>query len=491
MFKKILFLALISLLFLLPLVGEVQARRLEVIYPDIPGAERIDEDTTLSGYLEYVYYFVISLTGIAGLIVLIWGGLIYLTSAGSPDKMKEGVGRIIGGLSGIAIVLFAHLILTTINPGIFGLVTQRPDLPSEGYCLRGHQVRWRDECPSRSVETSPNTCEEVIGSAPHVDYKCCQIERTYCFDGNVKDLAESGFIPREINFRSKEVKIHSVFFFEETDYQGTSHSVINGAAYMDYWREIGAAGISFIRSVHPIRLRPGFTVFPVDDCQYDFSDYDKNMPTQAYSGFVPEFSKEALSVLRVPRGGTEEDWFDFVSWGGVFFDSTEYHGKCQIIFKSGASGPGQNPNCFLPEYSAQIGSRIEARSAYIFRRDLTNNFSGQVTFCPQLNYEPIELLYRPAECHTVTASHIINENKDLSIWTINDPMGQGDWAGGAQENILSVKIDGKFLVVLSSEPDFTGNCTFLIKDEPNLIGSHVIGDTTERRVRSIAIIPLQ
>ena len=92
--KNILFFVLTALLFLSPLVvvgDDAHLRQLETIYPDIPGVDTIGEDTTLPEYLEYIYYFIISLTGIAALIILIWGGLIYLTSAGSPNKMKDGI----------------------------------------------------------------------------------------------------------------------------------------------------------------------------------------------------------------------------------------------------------------------------------------------------------------------------------------------------------------------------------------------------------------
>lgn len=497
MFKKILFFVLTSLLFLSPLVvvGDNQVRQLETVYPDIPGVKTIEEDATLPEYLEYIYYFIISLTGIAALIILIWGGLIYLTSAGSPNKMKEGINRIIGGLSGVAIVLFAHLILTTINPDIFGLVTQEITLPAEGYCLRGDQVYWRKECPQKWNSISATTCNQVIGPTPYTNYECCKAERIYCFDQSINDLTKIGFIPKEINFRSEEPRIDSVFVFEKPDYQGKRGSIFNTKRQLnnDTWWSFKHLGIQFISSVYPVGRNPGFVIFPTQNCLYDFSDFSKNMPTMTYSRPTPRFDKEAVSILRVPRG-EDEDWYNYVSWGGVFFSSEEYHGECQIIFHEKLhTPPGQNQNCFHPDENypdAQIGSRNQVQSAYIFRRNIANDFSGQVTFCPLLNYEPIEDPINPVECHTVQASDIISRNTIDSIWRINNPLGRSDWAGGRQENILSVKVDGKFLVVLNSEPDFRGNCTVIDRDTPNLIGSHVIGDN-DREIRSIAIIPLQ
>ncbi len=493
--KNILFFVLTALLFLSPLVvvgDDAHLRQLETTYPDIPGVDTIGEDTTLPQYLEYIYYFIISLTGIAALIILIWGGLIYLTSAGSPNKMKEGINRIIGGLSGVAIILFAHLILTTINPHIFGSITQKIDLPAEGYCLKGDQVYWREECPETWAPINNDTCQQVIGQAPYTHYNCCRVERIYCFDQSVNDLARIGFIPKEINFRSKEPRIHSVFFFEEPDYQGDQQSMINMKRQLnnDIWWPLSHLGIQFIRSVYPVRRSPGFVIFPTDNCSYDFSDFSRNMPTMAYSRPTSRFDKEAVSILRVPRG-EDEDWFDYVSWGGVFFSSEGYHGECQIIFSERPSIPGQGQNCFLPRQNfpnAQIGSRETPQSAYIFRRNIANDFSGQVTFCPLLNYGSIEDPNNPVECHTVEASEIINQNETDSIWRINNPLR--DWAGGRQENILSVKVDGKFLVVLNSEPDFRGRCTVIDRDTPNLIGSYVLGDEGHE-IRSIAIIPLQ
>ena len=55
--------------------------------------------------LPYVY----GIAGVALFAMLIYGGFMWLTSAGDPEKVSKGVGTIVNAVIGIAIVAFAYV----------------------------------------------------------------------------------------------------------------------------------------------------------------------------------------------------------------------------------------------------------------------------------------------------------------------------------------------------------------------------------------------
>lgn len=57
------------------------------------------------------------LGGLAGglfFLSLIWGGIVWMTAGGNDEKVKAGRSRIVSSMIGIAIVLLAYMIVSTI-----------------------------------------------------------------------------------------------------------------------------------------------------------------------------------------------------------------------------------------------------------------------------------------------------------------------------------------------------------------------------------------
>lgn len=130
--KKHKLFALFLLLFCLTLGANFvwAERNLEVSYPTIPGTEITPltvENTSLPAYVKYVFNFALGLAGLTALILLIYGGVKYLTSAGNPSKAKEAKDRIFAALLGVIILLSSYLILTTVNPQL--VILDAPPLP--------------------------------------------------------------------------------------------------------------------------------------------------------------------------------------------------------------------------------------------------------------------------------------------------------------------------------------------------------------------------
>ena len=81
----------------------------------IPG---YDKSGGLESFIQALYKFALSVAGVLAMIVLIIGGIEYLTAGGSVDKGKKAKDRITNALFGLAIILLAYLILYTINPDL-------------------------------------------------------------------------------------------------------------------------------------------------------------------------------------------------------------------------------------------------------------------------------------------------------------------------------------------------------------------------------------
>jgi len=99
---------------------------LEIEYPTIPGTEKIQSNTSLPSYLKYVYNLSVFLAGILSFVLLVWGGIKYITSANRPGKMADAKEQISAAFLGLIIVLASFLILNSINPEL--LILNMPDL---------------------------------------------------------------------------------------------------------------------------------------------------------------------------------------------------------------------------------------------------------------------------------------------------------------------------------------------------------------------------
>ena len=117
-------------------------RDLEITYPKIPGAEAPTPKTKLPGYIKYIFNFAIMLGGILAFVVLLFGGIRWLTSAGSPAAIGDARSWMFGGIFGLALLLMTYLILTTINPELTIFKEMKPLKPVTGIYL----CKTADDC---------------------------------------------------------------------------------------------------------------------------------------------------------------------------------------------------------------------------------------------------------------------------------------------------------------------------------------------------------
>lgn len=119
---------------LLLLLGANFVFALEINYPRVPGAippqdflKTSPPEDILSLYAKYILNLAIWLAGIITLGALIYGGILYLTSTGKPQRMASAKDQITATFFGILILLSSFLILKTLSPQFIILKIPKPE----------------------------------------------------------------------------------------------------------------------------------------------------------------------------------------------------------------------------------------------------------------------------------------------------------------------------------------------------------------------------
>lgn len=245
--KRTIFLLITFILLALPL-GYVSAQlpNLEIIYPRIPGDQTpptvISEG--LPDYVNYIYYFFFAIIGIIVLGALIYNGIIYLTSVGSPDKLMSAKKGIVAAFLGAIILFSSWFVFRSINPqlvvleapapediepivtpGIY-LCNYKPDNVS-GYSVRGSIEKYiygdEDERISGAKELKEimkkknDICFRVNRSANLVNFE---------FDQNLHDIFVIPWIDYEFDpenpseLMPKPINDYGLIFHEKDNFLG-------------------------------------------------------------------------------------------------------------------------------------------------------------------------------------------------------------------------------------------------------------------------------
>jgi len=74
------------------------------------------ESVDMFEYVKYLYQIAIAFLVVLAVIMVMVGGILYLTAAGNPQKIGEARGYIVNALAGLMIGLFSYVLLYQINP---------------------------------------------------------------------------------------------------------------------------------------------------------------------------------------------------------------------------------------------------------------------------------------------------------------------------------------------------------------------------------------
>ncbi len=72
-------------------------------------------------YISTLYQWMVSVTGILAGIMIMIGGLLYLTAGGAPDRVSNAKEYISSALVGLMLALTSYFILQTVNPALLSL----------------------------------------------------------------------------------------------------------------------------------------------------------------------------------------------------------------------------------------------------------------------------------------------------------------------------------------------------------------------------------
>ncbi len=82
--------------------------------PGLPASGNIN----LSMYLVGLYNFLVSIVGIVAVMMMIVGGMRYITAGGSQTAISDAKDMISSAISGLVIAIFAWVIVSAINPDV-------------------------------------------------------------------------------------------------------------------------------------------------------------------------------------------------------------------------------------------------------------------------------------------------------------------------------------------------------------------------------------
>lgn len=93
-------------------------KKLEVNWPVSPAGTRLYRCSSLPDLVRYFYEWGLAIGGVLAFVALIFGGVLYLSSVGRPEGVKEARDRISSAILGLILLFGCWLILNTINPDL-------------------------------------------------------------------------------------------------------------------------------------------------------------------------------------------------------------------------------------------------------------------------------------------------------------------------------------------------------------------------------------
>jgi len=78
----------------------------------------LTKTSTLLNYIPNLYTYAVSIVSIIAVIMIMVGGLRYLTAGGAQDKVTSAKNTILGAVVGLFLVFGANLLLRTVNPDL-------------------------------------------------------------------------------------------------------------------------------------------------------------------------------------------------------------------------------------------------------------------------------------------------------------------------------------------------------------------------------------
>ncbi len=465
MFKKQKYLVFILFL-LLPFFSLLAA---ETDYPALPTAPSPTPEEGLPSYVHYIFNLALTIGGLVAFGVLIWGGVLYLTSAGNPEQIGNAKKKLLGAFLGLLILFAVYLILTIVNPDLvafFSIIeTNQGVRINQGICLYPTSAPHNSTCSEKNNFFITDT-QKVLDLPPELENENSWQVVFYNTNQLVYVFSKEGFEGDWIRNSSKKL--------EETT-EGEDSSSFN----------------FFPKSVYFAKLN-GVCLYDhtIDNLKEDLMHFPDHFVCLSKStpnlGLVEPFFNDKAKAVAIYNDD-----------GAVLFQDEAYKGKYAMMcaseevidVKNLDNEPSESSSTYcwgvegLVSNNPAIGVDTVS-SVEIWKDDKKKTLSGSVTF------------YNRPDCkggsYTVSVPGIV---------AIDDSKVFSD-GKRVFENIVSIKFNGTYAVILEDQPDGTGNAQLFKKPQgndciPSLVGSAIFDSAPEspdpnyqtKKVRRIIVVP--
>lgn len=410
MIKKIILLSFLISLFLT--IGYfVLAAKTEINYPTLPGGISINPNSTkplFSQYIKYAFSLAIWISGLIVFISLIQSGVKYVLSAGNPgaaSDAKEGIGAAILGL---VVLLSSYILLITINPQ---LVLTQPTISANW----GITLYSSSDCPEGGVEG-----ENFLQITKSTELKLDISETVHFTVSSIKFTAPPGSL--ELNLISTDNETELV----NNDMAQCVNVTLPSIKFIEFhWR---LPGVNLVNA----------------------NGVEKNVPNSV-ALLDSEFNDKVVGIIFRSLGQPTK-------FGAVLHEAQNYSERCKVYIEEGSVNftndcryGDKDQTCLneVPENTSAVLSlknpQIGVSSVTVFTPDKRTEYDDEgVTFYNAANYQDPML-----------------QNLHGGIYrSIKD-------AGGTDNAATSMRINGRYIVILFAEEDFQAGCEVFTKSDPN------------------------
>lgn len=131
----------------------------------IPGVSiayaNLKNGTAIANYVSGIYLFLVSISAILAVMMIVWGGVVWLTAGGNQSRVGEAQKIIINSIAGLVLALGSVVFLNAINPELIQLKVVKPR-GIDGLLLENvAQSRNENIMPYDIYSSSIKSCDEI------------------------------------------------------------------------------------------------------------------------------------------------------------------------------------------------------------------------------------------------------------------------------------------------------------------------------------------
>ena len=438
------------------------SENLEIEYPIVPKAETPgtdpDEPTSLPEYIKYLFNFGIAIGGILAFLVLVYGGFLWMTSAGDPTAIGKAKTKMFGGIIGLCLLLGAYLIIGMIDP----------------------DLRYLKEIPDMLAKTGVYLCET------DTDCKVKDPDKRKRYSGNIPKFPEDPFNAERACFISKKNELMYLYVHEEEGYKGKIVEEIENTkdkeeeeCCSEYCGDIsGGKSLSFLWNRPGIYLyqEPNFKVVGTDKTPKYLRNGARNLNewdniTQSMKIIHPNIETIIL---------------------GFLFSEPDYSGQCELLNHALYDN---DDDLLITEINNLDDCPLVKKtlsSIYDFTIDFSRpGIEGEVKFYDRQNCKGNSFTI-PVLSGVGGGYSAIFDGGNFSEHQF-EPSGES-----AEGKVMSFRINGPFIVMITTNEDLTDKnleCKAFLKPNASncydsIITSNVYSETDDKlKPRAYYIVP--